>query len=487
MRQTLAAVGLLILGFVAVIAGRTAIASRNQQPAPIRFDVPPFRPDMAARRLVEAIRIRTISRAVGAQDTAELQHLQAWLATAYPQMHRVARREVLPSGALIFVWRGRNPALRPLVLMAHQDVVPADEVTRWRQSPFGGIIRDGVIWGRGAIDDKSSLVAIMEAAESLAAVKHMPERDLILIFGNDEEIGGTGAREAASWLEARGVRPWFVLDEGSLAITDHPVTHRPAALVGVSEKGYLTLRLDATADGGHSSAPPDRAAVDDLAKATLAVSNDPFPRHYRGATRQMLEALAPEAPLVTRIAIANSWLFESLLRGAVGATPQGAAMLHTTIALTMLRGSAKENVLPSTASAWINFRIAPEDSVNSVTAHVRHALKDQKIKIAVVGQPQDPSAASPVDSDGFRFLAGVIRGQFDMPVVPAPVIAQTDSRALHNVTSAVYRFQPITLAIQDTDMLHGINERISVRDFARMITFYQTLIQGSPLPDATAR
>jgi carboxypeptidase PM20D1 len=468
----------MLFGFIALIVGRTVIASHSQQPVPIRTKLPPIRPDTAAGHLAQAIRIRTVSRDVGSQDKTELLHLREWLATTYPKLHQVAHREILPSGTLLFVWPGRNPVLPPLVLMAHQDVVPADEIARWRQPPFEGVVRDGVIWGRGAIDDKGSLVAIMEAAESLANTNRSPERGVILLFGHDEEAGGTGAREAAAWLNAKEVRPWFVLDEGSLAISDHPVTHRPAALVGISEKGYLTLRLDAAADGGHSSAPPDHAAINDLAKATLAVTDGPFPRHYRGATRQMLEALAPEAPIMTRTAIANSWLFESILRSAMGATPQGAAMLHTTIAPTMLRGSSKENVLPTVASVWINFRIAPEDSVKGVTDHVRHALKDQKIKISVVGNPQEPSPASPVDSEGYRFLAGVIQGQFAMPAVPAPVIAQTDSRALRTVTPAIYRFQPVALTIKDTEMLHGINERISVRDFARMITFYQTLIQG---------
>lgn len=470
---------LLLLGFLAIIAARTALASRKPAIDPLKTANPSVDIAKASAHLGEAIRLPTISRAAPAGSSEVFARFHSWLEQSYPHVHAAMRREQLAGGTLYYNWSGRDRSLAPIILMAHQDVVPADDARRWARPPFKGRNEADAIWGRGAIDDKSSLVAIMEAAESLASRGFTPRRGIILIFGHDEEQGGSGARTAAARLKSQGVRPWFVLDEGSLVVRDHPVTGQPAAMVGVSEKGYLTVRIVAKSKGGHASAPPDDSAVATIAKAVTAISQTPFERRYRGATRQMLETLASEAPLTTRLAIANPWLFEGLLRDTIGSTPQGAAMLHTTIAPTMLQGASRENILPSTASVTLNLRLDPEDSVETALAHLREGTKDLPVTLEIVGQPQPPSPQARTDTESYRFLTRAIQGHFAVPVVPAPVIAMTDGRAMQAICANVYRFQPIMLSLDETSMMHGLDEHISRKDFARMIAFYQSVIKGA--------
>lgn len=477
-RKILARGALLLLALlVAVLAVRTVVFRRSgpiaaaQVPA-LRIDLP-----RAAQRLGEAIRLRTISAADQPESPrAALEALRTWLAATYPAFHALAAPTVVGGGTLLFEWKGSDAALRPIVLMAHQDVVPEVAPERWKHPPFSGALDEGSVWGRGSIDDKGSLIAIMEAVEALAAAGHVPARTLWLVFGHDEETSGSGARAAAELLASRGVQAEFVLDEGSLAIADHPVTHAPVALIGISEKGYATVRVTARAGGGHASMPPQDTAVATLARAIDAIMGSPFPMRYDGATQAMLEALVPEVPALTRLAIANAWLFRPLLVKQIGATPQGAAMLHTTLAPTMLAGATRENVLPTEASATFNLRIAPGDTVAGVMQHLRQSVGALPVTLELVGESRDPSVVSPVDSFGFRLIGGAARAVFGTAVAPAPVIAATDSRHMSVLTRNIYRFQPLQLSLAETAMIHGIDEHISIEALQRMVQFYGTLV-----------
>ncbi|HET9445935.1 MAG TPA: M20/M25/M40 family metallo-hydrolase, partial [Steroidobacteraceae bacterium] len=355
-----------------VVIARTVSAGRVIPTTPLTYQVPTLDPAGAVAHLSTALRFETISYD-DRTDALAFARFRDWLVETYPRFHASAQRTVVADGTLVYEWTGRDLSLRPIVLMAHQDVVPVAEPQRWTHPAFSGAIADGYIWGRGALDDKSSLIAIMEAAESLVAAGHAPERSIIFVFGHDEESGGSGARAAAQSLAGRGIRAEFVLDEGGLSISDAPLTNKPLTLVGIAEKGYLSLQLEVKVAGGHSNAPGERTAVDVLAKALVAIRNNSFEPRYAGVTQAMLDAIAPHTPPVTRAAIANSWLFAPLLLRELSATPQGAALLHTTIAPTMLQGSPKQNVLPSVATATINLRILPGDRIADVIAHVREA------------------------------------------------------------------------------------------------------------------
>lgn len=472
-----AAVLLALALLVGVVAIRTWSVGRPPQPTPLSNPAWPIDPDAAAARLAEAIRFETV-RLDGQPDAGRdgLDALRAWLVEAYPRFHAVATRTVVDGGTLVYEWQGSSEALRPIILMAHQDVVPAEDANAWRHPPFSGAIADGSVWGRGSIDNKGALVAIMEAVEAMAVAGVAPQRTLLLVFGHDEEVGGSGARAAARYLALQGVEAEFVLDEGSLVVADHPVTGKPVALVGISEKGFANVRITARGTGGHASAPPADTAVGALAQAIEAVMSRPFTRRYAGPTRVMLQALAPEAPFTPRMAIANDWLFSPMLVNSLRASAQGDAMLHTTIAPTMLAGSPKQNVLPAEASATFNLRIAPGDSVASVLAHLRDAVKSLPVSVDLEGEPQEPSGVSPADGVAFELIAGAARAAFKVPVAPAPVIAATDSRHLAPLSPNIYRFQPLQLRLAEVDMIHGADERLSVEALGGMIRFYAALI-----------
>ena len=460
-----------------VVVARTVSAGRIIPTPPLTYRVPTLDPAAAVAHLSAALRFETISYD-DRTDAPAFESFRTWLAETYPRFHASAQRTVVAGGTLVYEWTGRDRSLQPIVIMAHQDVVPVPEPERWTHPPFSGAIADGYVWGRGALDDKSSLIAIMEAAESLVAAGHVPERSVVFVFGHDEESGGAGARAAAQSLAGHGVRAEFVLDEGGLSISDTPLTNKPMTLIGIAEKGILSLQLEVKVAGGHSNAPGERTAVDVLAKALVAIRDNSFEPRYAGVTQAMLDAMAPHTPPVTRAAIANSWLFEPLLLRELSATPQGAALLQTTIAPTMLQGSPKQNVLPSVATATINLRILPGESIEAVIAHIHEAIGDLPVTVKPVGPRAEPSPIASMQSPGYRLIAGLATSTFEAPIAPLLMIGATDSRHMSVLSTNIYRFTPVQLGTGDTARIHGIDERISIENLSRMLDFYQQVLVG---------
>ncbi|WP_426043909.1 M20 family peptidase [Caulobacter sp. DWR3-1-2] len=478
---------LTAVGAVLVVAGVVAVRTATFK-APAAVDLssvrlaPPRPVDvaMAAQHLGEAVRFQTVSHQDKAEDQpAEWDRLHAWLQATYPDAHRVMTREVVDGHALVYTWKGTDPALPPIVLMAHQDVVPVTPGSEgaWTHPPFDGAVADGAVWGRGSIDDKGSLVTLFEALDGLAKAGFTPRRTVILVSGHDEEVRGGGARAAAALLKARGVKAQFVLDEGMVVVADHPVTHAPVALIALAEKGYATLTVTAPAVGGHSSAPPPQTGVATLAKAVLAIADKPFPMRFSGPGADMLKSLAPHASPTVKMAAANTWLFSPLLVKETSRTPAGAAMLHTTIAPTMLKGSPKENVLPQDAEAWINYRIAPGDTSADVMARAKRAVGDLPVKLAWVKTPDEPSKVSSTSSQGWKTLSALAGDESKAPVAPALMTAASDSRYMGPIADDIYRFQPLLLSVKDTEMIHGTNEHMTLANVERMVRFYQRLVE----------
>ncbi len=473
----------VVVGVVAVVAWRTATfrpASAVDITA-VKLAAPvPVDQALAARHLSESIRILTISHQDRAEnDWAEWDRLHAWLETTYPAAHKAMTREILPNKALVYTWAGSDRSLAPIVLMAHQDVVPVTPGTEgdWKHPPFEGVIAEGAVWGRGAIDDKGSLVTIFESLEALAASGFAPKRTVMIVSGQDEEAGGSGAQAAAALMKARGIKAEWVLDEGMAVVTDFPMVNRPVAVIGLAEKGYATLKIVARAPGGHSSAPPKETGVETLARAVLAITGKPFPMTFEGPGAEMIRAIAPEADLPTRIVVANTWLFGGLLKSQLAKSPASAATLHTTIAPTMLKGSPKENVLPQDATAWINYRIAPGQTADEVMAHARRATKGLAVELSWErGGGINPSPVSSTSSDGWKLLAALGSEGGTIPVAPGLVTAGTDSRYMAGVAGDVYRFAPMHASISEFGMIHGTNERMSLENLRRMTDFYTRLI-----------
>jgi len=478
--------GLGLLAVVAVLACVVLVRTALYQP-PVSSslaDVAPasaitFDLDRAARHLSQAVRIQTVRHQDPAEDhPAEWDRLHAFLQATYPAAHAAMSRELVAGQGLLYTWRGSDPGLAPIVLMAHQDVVPVTPGTEkdWKHPPFSGAIAEGAVWGRGSIDDKGSLIGLFEAIEALALEGFRPRRTVMLVSGHDEEAGGTGAQGAAALLRARGITAEFVLDEGMVIITDNPITRAPLAIIGVAEKGYGTLTVTAQAPGGHSATPPRETGATTLARAVLAISEHPAPLEFKGPGADLVRNAAPHAPFPVRMAVANTWLFEPLLVSQVGATPAGAAVLHTTLAPTMLKGSPKENVLPQDATAWINYRFAPGDDSAAVLARTQAAVGELPVTLAWAKPPKEASPVSSTTSEGWKVLSAVAHEATGAPVVPGLVIAGTDSRYLQPVAKDVYRFQPIALSLAGITTIHGTNEHLSLENLERMVQFYARLI-----------
>jgi carboxypeptidase PM20D1 len=437
----------------------------------------------AALRLGEAIRIQTISHQNKTENQiAEWDKLKSWLKTRYPRAHAAMSREVVGDHGLLYHWQGSDLSLPPIIVMAHQDVVPVTAGTEkdWKYPPFSGQIAEGSVWGRGSIDDKGSLIALFEALEGLAANGFKPKRSIWLVSGHDEEAGGSGARAAAAIFAQRKIKALFTLDEGSAVITDAPMINGPATLIGIAEKGYGTLKITARAIGGHSSMPPEEIATVALAKAVVAINDKQFPAELKGPPEAMIDVLAARAGGITRIAVANQWLFSRMITGKMAHVPASAAMLHSTIAPTMLEGSPKENVLPQTATALVNYRIATWNRSADIMARAKSATGTLPVELTWNAAPREPSPVSSTNSLGWKYIRAAAEAATPgAPVAPYLVVAGTDSHSLTEVSQDVYRFAPFRLAARETGMIHGTNEHMKIENLSRMIRFYSQLIATS--------
>lgn len=489
-RLLVAGLAVLILAGAGFVGYRTLSFTAPPPPADVPIpDTGAYAIDISAAsvRLGEAIRFRTVSLVQETEDRAQFEQFHAWMQQRYPAFHAAARREVIGELSLLYTWPGSDAAQPPLLLLAHQDVVPVAEDTRqaWRVDPFGGVIRDNAVWGRGAVDDKGSLVALLEAAEFLAAQGRQPTRTIMFAFGHDEEIGGEGgAVRMAAALADRGVRAWFVLDEGMAALERHPLTGGPAAMIGVSERGSATLMVRAVGQPGHSSMPPPETAVSQVAAAVDRIHGMSIDRSLEGGPAlSMMRALSPELSFTNRMAVANEWLFSPMLQERMEGNPAAQALLGTSVAPTMIEGGVRPNVLPAEATAMINFRIHPRDRADDLLRRARQQVSDlEGVTVDWAEPPREATAVSSTTSSSYALIAALAGAMMpDAPVAPGLVLAGTDSRHYAGVAENVYRFQPIILSEADLGMLHGVNEHISLANYERMIRFYIGLMEAGAM------
>ena len=480
----IAVVIVVVTGLISLVAVRTAGFPVTRPAAATALPEPGVRVDAAAAaaRLAAAIRFRTLSVQAGEPwDRAPFAAQRQWLESAYPAFHAAAQRETVEDESLLYTWAGSDPALSPILLMAHLDVVPVEDPSVWAVEPFAGVIEDGYVWGRGALDDKGSAIALLEAADALVQSGFKPRRSILFAFGHNEEVSGSGAAAIARTLRERGVAPWFALDEGMVIIAEHPMTNGPVALIGVGEKGYGTLRLTAVAEPGHSSTPSPETAVSNLAQAVTRVHDMPITLALSGGPAMgMMRALGDEIPLPLRAAAANEWLFGSMIESRLGADPLAAALTRTTIAPTILRAGEKENVLPGSATALINVRLHPRDKADSILQRARAAVADVGgVSVEWTSTPTEASVIADTRSDSYALLAAVAGEAADgAKVAPTLVLGATDSRHFVGVAENVYRFTPVVLTTADIASIHGIDERVSIENLDRMITAYAQLMRA---------
>ncbi len=479
---------LLVIAAIVVLAGVLAFNVVTRGSRQIQATSVPRAPvdaQGAAARLSEAIRFRTISSFENPdQDVEALRGLQAHIAKSFPAFHAAIKREVVGGFSLLYTWEGTDPKARPIALLAHQDVVPVAPGTEkdWQQPPFDGVIADGFIWGRGSWDDKGNLYSMLEAAEAMAKQGFRPRRTIYFAFGHDEEVAGTrGAKAIAALLASRGVRFDFVIDEG-LLVTEGIMKGlaKPAALIGVAEKGYATLILTAHATPGHSSMPPRDTAIGMMSAALARLEDHRLPMQIRGTVSEMFDTLAPEMSGFNRVVLSNLWLFKPLLLREFEKSGPTEAMVRTTTALTIFNAGDKDNVLPGNAAATVNFRLIPGDTQTSVTDHVRSTVNNDRISIEPFPGNTDPPPVTGTASPSYQMLNHTIREVFpDVVVAPGLMVAATDSRHYAGIADNIFRFSPVRADSNDLKRFHGTNERLSIEGYADMIRFYRRLIENT--------
>ncbi len=434
------------------------------------------------QKLSELIQVRSVSKADYTEDKKEFARLQRVLAKSFPQVHKRLKKETVGGYGLLYTWEGRDAKALPVLLMAHLDVVPAEDEGSWVHPPFSGKIDGSHVWGRGALDTKVSAFAILEAVERLCAKGGRPLKTVYIAFGMDEEVGGQrGAKAIAEKLRERKLRFEYVLDEGATMVEGMlSFVRAPIALIGIAEKGRLTAELIAEdEEGGHSSFPEKHTAIGLLSEAVRRIESHPFPCRMTYATRQFLSALAPHAPFPLRFLLRHTRLFKGILISALKKDKTTRALLHTTQAVTVIRGGTQENVLPSRADALINLRILPGETITTVLNRYRRIVKNTGIRISAweKWQPSNPVKPCDIRKPSYAALCAAVAESIPEAVcVPYLVTASTDSRFFEGLTDSIYRFVPLRLSKEELGAIHGKNERVSFENMALAVRFYLSLL-----------
>lgn len=475
MKRILAALGLMVLALVAILVIRT-LTFQSKHHYTKAVPSPSLDP-VALDRFREAITFRTVSHADSSQfDSSQFVAFRRFLENRYPLVHARLSREIVKEYTLVFHWPGQNPQLNPVVLMAHQDVVPVEASTRsiWTVDPFEGVLRDNFVWGRGSTDDKINLIGILEATEKLLKEGFTPKRSVYLVFGHDEEIGGTGAQAVAEAFRKKGIRPDLVLDEGGIVTREKvPGLDRTVALIGTSEKGILTVRLTVEKGGGHSAMPERETAIDILARALTRLNENQFEARFSPSTEAFVECVGPEMPFGKRIAFANLWMFRPVIYGIYEKSNTGNAMIRTTLVPTIIHGGVKENVVPTVASATVNLRLLPGDSSAMILRKLQEIVDDDRVHFDVT-DAREASPVTPMESYAYATVDHIVRQTYDSVVAtPFLMIGATDSRHFKNVSDGIIKFSPMI----DPIGFHGIDERVSVESFGISIWFFEQLLR----------
>ena len=491
MKTLLKLLGLLLAILLVVVLARTALIPSRQMAAlphsPETIDA-----RKTARDLSGAIPFQTISWEGGGTEEQRKAAADAfagfhqYLQKTFPQVYARLAPETIGDNNLLFIWQGTDSSLKPILLMGHQDVVPIEPGTEntWTHAPFSGENADGFVWGRGTLDDKMTVIGLLEAVDFLLAKDFQPKRTVYLAFGQDEEVGGLeGAEKIAQTLKSRGVQLDFVTDEGGFLSTGMvPGVGAPVAMIGTSEKGYLSLELSVETAGGHSSVPPPDSSIAILSTAISKIQAHPMPAHVHGPIGEFLDYAGGSASLPMRAVLKNMWLFGPVVQHILEASPDSNATLRTTAAATIFQAGTKDNVMPSRATAIVNFRILPGDTVASVIEHTRTVVDDPRVKMRPMSgePPSEASVQSRADSTEFRLMQKTLAEVYPKAVVaPFVFVAATDSKHYAPLTQNIYRFAPLVLDSMDVGRIHGTNERISIDNLTRSIDFYVQLIRNA--------
>ncbi|MEA4812349.1 MAG: M20/M25/M40 family metallo-hydrolase [Anaerolineaceae bacterium] len=484
----LALLFILIVTIITVLVRTATFPLETEEVPPV--NLPQVDGESVAQRLGLAIQLKTISSThIKEIDPTPFWGLHQLMHTLYPMIDEKLERETINEYALLYTWKGSNPQLDPVCFMAHQDVVPAEEneANAWKYPPFSGTVAEGYVWGRGAIDCKGVLVGILESVNNLLREGYQPLRTIYLAFGFDEEnMGVNGAAAISQTLQKRGIKLSFVLDEGGAITTDQiKEVDQPVAAIGVSEKGFQTLRLKAKTASGHASMPPEHTAIGSLALAIANLEANPFPQRLE-VVQFMLSHLGSALPFLQRMALANTWLFGGLLRKKLAGHPTMNALTRTTLAPTIIKGGQTSNVLPAEAETMINLRIMAGETREEVFQRVHEMVGDDVVSVLPAegetlkeDHGWNPSPVSDVESAQFALLANLIMAAYPSTLVmPIMFTGATDARYYGPICKNTYRFAPFVLSSEELATTHGVNERLSVANCAKAVGFYMELMRA---------
>ena len=438
----------------------------------------------AIDRLSQSLQHKTVSL----EDTSEINYeaydrFLHFLEEKYPNTHENIERERFGQYSLLYKWEGSNSGLKPAMMIGHYDVVPVkyNDDTLWQYPPFSGEVEDGFVWGRGALDDKSGVMSIMEAVEYLTEQGFQPERTFYIALHHDEEVGGVrGAQQIAEYLDEQDIELAYLVDEG-LPIAEEiiPNVEVPLAMIGVASKGSVNIELRYSQDGGHSSMPARTSVIGTLSRAVSRIERKPMKASYRGLIVDTFEPLIPYMTFTQRLAFNNTWLFRGVIKSKLSQNPATNAALRTTAAKTIFEAGFKENVLPIEGRVIINFRIHPNDKVEDVAEYVRDRINNDNIDIRALDRARNPSPVSSTKAPPYKMLKKTVEESFPQALVsPSLFIAASDARHFHDLTSNIYRFRPIRARHEDRSRVHGIDERISVDNYIEMVEFQIRLIKN---------
>lgn len=438
----------------------------------------------AIQHLSRIIQCETISEFSGKVSNPEaFVEMHDVLFTIFPEVFKQAQIEKFGEFALLLKWQGSHDQLKPMLLIAHQDVVPVEETEyeHWQYPPFSGTVANGFIHGRGALDMKSSLIAILEAMNQLILDSILLKRTVYLYLGDDEEVGGVTAKIASEWMRAQNISLSYIIDEGGVILEKMiPALDKPICMIGVGQKGMLNLELTVTSESGHSSIPPKTTPIDILGAAISKLKHCEMPVHVDALVFTLFEKLAPYMPFTQRVLLSNLWLSRPLITHKLAQNPLMNAMMRTTLAPTMFHAGFKFNILPEMATAVINCRLYPGDTEDTVVSHIQNLLKNTDVTIKVLESFKPPKVSS-IDSASFKIIEKTVRTVHgdDLIVAPVLTIGGTDGRHFAQLADNTYHFLYMRGSMEDFKGYHGINERISIQNFLNSIDFYQQLLINS--------
>ncbi len=478
MIYVLCAVAAIIVIFLLVILIRTLRFTPKPEPVPDDSE-PEFDRAQAAEHLRRLVQFKTVSSRDPAQENdREFEGLIAELPSLYP--HVFEGCEYLRTGkrSLLFRWKG-GKSDAPAVLMAHFDVVPADE-DQWEKPAFEGVMEDGLLWGRGTLDTKVTMNAALSAADRLIEDGFVPENDIYFSFSGNEETYGDGADTNVDYLKEKGVVPALVLDEGG-AVVEHifPGVTRPCCLIGIAEKGLMDVEFTASAHGGHASSPAPHTSVGLAALACARTEAHPFPAHLTQPVAELFDTVGRHSTFLYRMIFSNLWCFSGVLnRICKKRGGELNALMRTTVAFTQMKGGPVPNVIPYSASVTANVRLNPQDSAAGALEYLKKCVDDPAVEIRALDQ-QEPSQISPTDTEGYRKIASAAASVWKGCIVSPYLMVQcSDSRKYERIAKNVYRFSAMDLTQKERGSIHGNNECIRLEALSRSVEFYLRLIRS---------